>query len=142
MPFSIKPGQIGQSLGQDSIEDIRARKIEQVKAEYWRRRDGGVLCNGHWFRSDQVAQSEYNSMMNMTMAAKAPDSYVIREKWKCLDDSHVDMTFGLLKALMMAGAKFFFILHDVKEAHIAALQASDDPAAYDITASWPKIFGE
>lgn len=100
--------------------------------------DGGVKVGHHWFLSTERAMSEYNSLLNASVGID--QTTVLRHNWRTMDGAIVDMTPALARQILVAGIAQRCAIDDASQAHIAAVQASDDPAAYDFSVAWPEIF--
>lgn len=122
-----------------SIDKITEGKWELIKSERDRRRfNGGVQVAGHWFKSDAIATSEYNSLV--LLASALPDNAVLRAGWRTMDGATVDMTPVLVRQILTAGFAQVAAIDDAAMAHKAALANSPAPATYDYSAGWPAIF--
>jgi hypothetical protein len=124
---------------------IAAPPIETIRQSVWSsiksKRDklrfvGGVQVNGHWFKSDQIAVSEYNSIISLGL----PDSTVLRHNWRTMDNGEVAMTPLLAKQIIQAGFAQAAAIDDAAQVHKAAMEASENPASYDFSGGWPVIF--
>ncbi len=117
-----------------------AKITEQIKAkrnELWY--EGGVKVGEHWFSSDRDSLQRYNSLLQLSEGM--PDSTVLRANWRTMRDGvTVDMTRGLVKQIFGAGFAQVAAIDDAAQAHIAALQQSESPAAYDYSTGWPEVF--
>lgn len=118
---------------------VKSIKWEAIKSERDRRRfNGGVQVAEHWFKSDGIATSEYNSLA--LLSAGLPAHTVLRAAWRTMDGATVDMTPALVSQIIAAGFSTVAAIDDVAMAHKAALADSPDPATYDYSAGWPAIF--
>lgn len=126
----------------DEISAAFKLKIwDAIKAERDRRQlDGGVKVGQHWFLSTERATSEYNTIVNATRAI--PDTTIIRAGWRTMDGAEIDMTPSLAIQILTAGIAQRCAIDDAAQSHKAALQASSDPLAYDLSTGWPAIYGE
>lgn len=113
--------------------DMSAR----IKLERDRRTDtGGYRVGAVWFHSDQKSRSQQLGLL--ALGANIPSGL----RWKTMDGSYVDMTPGLAQQILVAAAASDIAIFAAAEAHIAALEGSDDPAGYDFSGGWPPMFGE
>lgn len=116
---------------------IKARKWEAIKTERDRRTDnGGYKVGTKWFHSDQKSRSQQLGLV--LLGANIPANL----QWKTMDGSFVTMTQTLARQILAAGAASDQAIFTVAEHHRAAMEASADPASYDYSTGWPKIFGE
>jgi hypothetical protein len=126
-------------------QEIAAPPIETVRQTVWSaiktKRDqlrfvGGVQVNDHWFKSDQIAVSEYNSIISLGI----PDATVLRANWRTMDNGEVAMTPLLAKQIIQAGFAQAAAIDDAAQVHKTAMEASNDPANYDFSGGWPVTF--
>lgn len=119
------------------IENIRASTWSSIKTKRDQLRfDGGVKVNGHWFKSNQIATAEYNSIISLGL----PDSTVLRPNWRTMDNGEVVMTPLLAKQIIQAGFAQAAAIDDAAQTHKAAMEASADPSRYDFSGGWPETF--
>lgn len=129
------------TMQEPTPDQAKARKWEGIKSERDRRRfNGGVQVGVHWFKSDAVATSEYNSLT--LLSGGLPEDAILRAAWRTMDGATVDMTPAIVRQILTAGFAAVAAIDDAAMAHKAAMEQSQDPAAYDYSASWPRIFGE
>ena len=91
-----------------SIEELKAEKLEAVRAEKIRARDGGVMVGVVLFDTDAAARIAY---AELALRLAANPAYVV-DDWKASDGAWVRMDAELFGSLMAAG-----------ESHIAAVFA-------------------
>lgn len=115
---------------------IKAIKWEAIKAERNRRKAGGVKVGAKWFHSDDG--SRIQQMGLVMMGANIPTNL----QWKTMDGSFITMTQTLASQVFQAVAASDQAIFTVAEQHKAAMEASADPASYDYSTGWPKIYGE
>ncbi len=108
---------------------------ERIKAERDRRKYLGVKVGAHWFHSDDASRIQQMSLMLMGQAMPAGI------QWKTLTSTpppvFVAMTPALAVAIFNATAASDMAVFAAAEAHRVAMEASDDPGAYDFTSGWP-----
>jgi len=113
-------------------------RLTNIKAERDRRTQaGGYKVAGKWFHSDTFSRTQQMGlvMLGANIPAGTP--------WRTMDGSTVTMTQTLAGQIFGAAAASDIAIFAAAEAHIAALQESPDPGAYDYrSAGWPKIYGE
>ena len=63
-------------------------------------------------------------------------------QWKTMDGSFITMTPSLAQQIFTGAAASDQAIFAVAEQHRVAMEASPDPAAYDFSTGWPKVFGE
>lgn len=114
---------------------IRARKWEAIKAERDRRKAGGVLASGKWFHTD--SDSRIQQLGLVMMGASVP-----AVPWKTLDGSFIAMSEALAGEIFAAVAALDIAAFGAAETHRAAMEAAEDPAAYDFSTGWPTVYGE
>lgn len=108
----------------------------RIKAERERRKSLGVQADGKWFHSDQKSRSQQLGLV--LLGANIPATL----QWKTMDGSFVAMTPALAQQILAAGAASDQAIFAAAEAHKAAMEASADPASYDYSGGWPKVYGE
>ena len=111
-------------------------KWEKIKAERDRRTAGGVKVGSKWFHSDDG--SRIQQMGLVMMGASIPANL----QWKTMNGSFITMTQTLASQVFQAVAASDQAIFAAAETHRAAMEASADPAAYDYSTGWPKIYGE
>lgn len=116
--------------------EIKATKWIAIKAERDRRKAGGVKVGAKWFHSDDA--SRIQQMGLVIMGANLPANL----QWKTMDGSFITMTQTLAQQVFTAQASSDQTIFAAAETHRVAVEASADPATYDYSTGWPKIFGE
>lgn len=126
---------IGALPAGPSIQEQRALKWLEIKAERDRRKTCGVKVGEKWFHSD--ADSRIQQLGLVMFGVSVPPV-----QWKTMDGSFVTMTQDLAGQIFQAVAASDQAIFAKSEEHRAAMKASADPANYDYSAGWPPIFGE
>lgn len=116
--------------------ELQAAAWVGIKAERDRRKAGGVKVGAKWFHSDDG--SRIHQMGLVMMGASIPANL----QWKTLDGSFITMTQALAGNVFAAAAASDQAIFAAAETHKAAMEASTDPASYDYSGGWPKIYGE
>lgn len=119
-----------------TVAELVAEAWRAIKAERDRRKAGGVKVGAKWFHSDDG--SRIQQMGLVMMGANLPAGL----QWKTMDGSFTAMTPALAQQVFAAQAASDQAIFTVAEQHRVAMEASADPAAYDFSTNWPKIFGE
>lgn len=120
---------------QPSLDESKAQAWERIKAERDRRKlEGGFKVGAHWFHSD--LSSRIQQLGLVALGANLPAG----EKWKTMSGDKVTLTQTLAQQILGSGAATDSALFKAAEAHKAAMEASDDPAAYDYSGGWPETF--
>lgn len=115
----------------------KAAAWEGIKAERDSRTEqGGYKVGTKWFHSDQKSRSQQLGLV--LLGANIPANL----QWKTMDGSFVLMTQQLAGQVLAAAATSDQSIFAAAEIHKAAMEASQDPAAYDFSSGWPKVFGE
>ena len=107
-----------------------------IKAERDRRKAGGIKVGAKWFHSDDG--SRIQQMGLVMMGASIPAGL----QWKTMDGSFITMTQALAGNVFAAAAASDQAVFAAAETHRVAMEASADPASYDYSGGWPKIYGE
>lgn len=124
-------------LRKPTADQAKAAKWDAIKAERDRRTEhGGYKVGAHWFHSDQKSRSQHLGLV--LLGANIPAGL----QWKTMDGTFVTMTQQLAGQVLAAAAASDQAIFAAAEAHKAAMEASADPAAYDFSTGWPKVFGE
>ena len=140
----------GQSNGKRIVADLDGRPVladppaptteeiwQRIKAERDRRTEnGGYKVGTKWFHSDQKSRSQQLGLV--LLGASIPAGL----QWKTMDGSFVAMTQQLAGQVLAAAAASDQAIFAAAEAHRQAMESSADPAAYDFSTGWPKVFGE
>lgn len=107
-----------------------------IKAERDRRKAGGVKIGDKWFHSDDASRIQQLGLV--MMGAGLPAGL----QWKTMDGSFILMTPALAQQVFTGQAASDQAIFAVAEQHRVKMEASADPATYDYSTGWPKIFGE
>jgi hypothetical protein len=127
----VQPGAVATEA------EIRVNKIGAIKAERDRRiQSGGFKVGAKWFHSDTFSRTQQMGlvMLGANIPANTP--------WKTMDGTTVVMTQQLAQQIFAAAAASDIAIFAAAETHRIALEACADPSSYDISAGWPKAFGE
>lgn len=119
-----------------NLGKAQAKMWGKIKGERDRRKAGGVKIGDKWFHSDDG--SRIQQMGLVMMGASLPAGL----QWKTMDGSLITMTPALAQQIFTGQAASDQAIFAVAEHHRAAMEASADPASYDYSTGWPKIFGE
>lgn len=119
-----------------TILELKVAAWNNIKAERDRRKAGGVKVGAKWFHSDDG--SRIQQMTLVMMGASIPAGL----QWKTMDGSFITMTQALATSVFGAVAASDQAIFAVAETHRVAMEASADPASYDYSGGWPKVFGE
>lgn len=120
-----------------NLGQVKARKWDMVKAERDRRtQGGGYKVGAKWYHSDQFSRGQQLGLV--LLGVNIPSGL----QWKTMDGSFVTMTQTLAQQILAAGAASDQAIFAAAETHKAAMEASADPAGYDFSGGWPKVFGE
>jgi len=116
--------------------ELTAESWHGIKAERDRRKAGGVKVGAKWFHSDDGSRIQQIGLV--MMGANLPAGL----QWKTMDGSFIAMTQAVAASVFAAAAASDQAIFAVAEGHRVAMEASADPAAYDYSTGWPKIYGE
>ena len=126
-------------ISENEADDLRAPKLtasqvwERIKVERDCRKTGGVKVGAKWFHSDDG--SRIQQMALVMMGANLPSV-----QWKTMDGSFIAMTPTLAQQIFAAQAASDQAIFAVAEAHRVAMEASENPSAYDYSTGWPETF--
>ena len=127
---------------------------ERIKAERERRKSGGfkvkVGSSNKWFHSDADSRIQHLGLKDKARDLIAgggvmTDNLIIlgqTVKWKTMDGSFVDVSAQVAFDIVSAAGDLDAQLFAAAETHKATMEASADPASYDFSAGWPKVYGE
>lgn len=132
----IKADKNGKPILKDPPPPTADDIWQRIKAERDRRKAGGVKVGAKWFHSDDG--SRIQQMGLVMMGASIPANL----QWKTMDGSFITMTQALASQVVQTVAASDQAIFTVAEQHKAAMEASADPASYDYSGDWPKIYGE
>lgn len=124
------------ALQKPTHEQAKATAWGRIKIERERRKAGGVKIGDKWFHSDDASRIQQLGLV--MMGAGLPAGL----QWKTMDGSFIAMTPALAQQVFTGQAASDQAIFAVAEQHRVAMEASADPAAYDYSTGWPKIFGE
>lgn len=135
---------------QTPIEDRRAVRWGQVKAERKRRTEGGVLVVTHWFQTDSDSRIQFLRLDQKASAALAAggqptDMLTVAGQdiyWKTYDNGLVPMTVALAQGIALAVEVLDAMAFARGEQLRAQIEVSDNPESIDITTGWPGIYGD
>ncbi|WP_201211744.1 DUF4376 domain-containing protein [Rhodocyclus purpureus] len=124
------------ALQKPTFDEAETAAWAAIKSERDRRTEGGFKVGDKWFHSDQKSRSQQLALV--LLGAGIPAGL----QWKTMDGSFVTMTAALAQQLLAAAAASEQAIFAAAETHRRAMEASADPAGYDYSSGWPKVFGE
>lgn len=118
---------------------VKNEMWQRIKAERDRRSEYGgfpLVIGGvkKWFHSDTKSRTQQTGLV--LMGSSLPTGIM----WKTMDGSFVEMTPQIAQAILGASAAQEQATFTAAEVHRAALQASQEPTAYNFTGGWPEIY--
>ncbi len=120
----------------DEHADAAVAQWDVIKAERDRRtQEGGYKVGAHWYHSDQFSRIQQLGLV--IMGANMPPGI----GWKTLDNGIVSMTPTLAGQIFAAAAASDLAIYTAALVHKATMEASANPATYDLSAGWPVIYG-
>ncbi|SPR99545.1 DUF4376 domain-containing protein [Cupriavidus taiwanensis] len=133
-----------------TIEFLRARAWEAIKAERDRRKSAGVLVGGAWFHSDVDSRIQWLGVKDtaremLSAGLSATDVVLVLGQplqWKTLTGEFVAVTAQLAIDVVEATKQLDARLFAVAEAKRAAMETAADPASIDVLDGWPVMYGE
>lgn len=121
---------------QAEVARVRAEKWEQIKAlRDAKTQRGGYKVGSDWFHSDTFSRTQQIGLT--IMGANVPAGLM----WKTMGGTFVPMTPTLAQQIFAAAGAQDAALFAHAEALKAQMEASADPAGFDITAGWPATYG-
>ena len=131
-----------------SIETLRARAWESMKAERDRRKAGGVMVGGNWFHSDADSRIQWLGIKDTARDLLA-DGKTVDEpvtvlghplQWKTIAGDFAAVTVRTALDVVTATKELDAVLFTIAEQKRVEMEASADPAAYDVLAGWPSTY--
>jgi hypothetical protein len=121
-----------------TLGHARAQRWEEIKAMRDHLSDAGgykvaVAGVDKWFHSDAKSKTQQLGLFIMGAAVPAV-------QWKTMDGSFVAMSQALAAQIFQAAAAQDQAIFAVAEQHKAAMEAAEEPEAYDFTAGWPATY--
>ena len=132
----IQADKNGMPVAVDPPKPSADQVWERIKAKRDAIKSGGIMVGSKWFHTDDG--SRIQQMGLVTMGASIPANL----QWKTMDGSFITMTQTLASQVFQAVAASDQAVFAAAEAHRVAMEASVDPASYDYSGGWPKIYGE
>lgn len=118
------------------LAERQAEAWERIKAYRDQRKAAGVLVGSNWFHSDDSSRIQ---QLGLTiMGANMPPGIM----WKTMSGSFVEMTPTLAGQIFQTTAANDQAVFSVAEGHRVAMEAAENPDAYDFTTGWPPVYGE
>lgn len=120
-----------------TLDESKVMAWSKIKSERDRRiQVGGYKVGTKWFHSDTFSRTQQMGLV--MMGASIPANL----QWKTMDGTFITMTQTLASQVFQAAAASDQAIFAVAETHRAAMEASADPASYDYSGGWPKVYGE
>ncbi len=108
----------------------------RIKAERDRRKEsGGFHVGTKWYHSDTASRIQQLGLV--MMGAGIPPNL----QWKTMDGTFITMTQTLAGQIFATAAASDMAVFAAAETHRVAMEASNDPSAYDFSGGWPAVFG-
>jgi len=131
----------------ESIADAKSRLWGLIKTERDRlTQNGGYPLDGYWFHSDAYSLSQQQGLILAAMQTQAAggdmDAPLMATPWQAMGGVPVVMTANLALRLLPAAMAQQVAIFEAAKAHKVALDACADPANYNFSGGWPKVFGE
>lgn len=146
-PEDVLPGEVFSEIPPaETLEQTKEKKWSDIKSE----RDhltqsGGYQLDGYWFHSDAYSLSQQQGLILAAMQVQASggdmNAPLIATPWYAMGSVPVEMTANLALRLLPAAMEQQVAIFEAAKAHKVAMEGSADPAAYDCTKGWPKVFG-
>ena len=148
----IQADQDGRPVAVDppapSIEIVRERAWEGIKAERDRRKAGGVLVGENWFHSDADSRIQWlgtkDSARDILAAGGTTADLVnvdgVALLWKTMSGQFTQVDVALAFAVVDATKVLDKRLFAVAEQKRMEMEASPDPASYDVLSGWPDTY--
>lgn len=109
---------------------------------------GGVKVGTKWYHTDTDSRIQHLGLKDQArdlLAAGLPDTTRLQKlgqdvRWKTMDGSFIYLTVKHAFDIVDAVGDLDALAFAAAEAHRTAMEASDDPVAYDFSAGWPVTF--
>lgn len=129
--LTITPASVATTA---QIQAAQTNAIQGFRDNLWN--TGGYQVAGKWYHSDPFSRTQQLGLV--AMGANMPAGL----QWKTMDGSFVAMTPALAQQILAAGAASDNAIFQAGETINAAMLASANPSAFDITQGWPKVYGQ
>ncbi len=121
---------------------------QAIKAKRDSRKSAGVQVGAYWFHTNadsRIQQLGLKDQARDVLAAGGTTAMVLQKLgqdilWQTLGGASTPMTVQLSFEVVAAVGDLDALCHYVTLQHNAAMEASADPAAYDISTGWPATF--
>lgn len=142
----------GQKFANPINPQIKADMWEAIKAERDRRKSGGfnvrVGSGNKWFHGDADSRIQHLGLKDKARDLIAGGGAMTDKltilgqtvRWKTMDGSFVDVSAQIAFDIVAAAGDLDAQLFAAAETHKAAMEASADPSAYDVSGGWPATF--
>ena len=116
---------------------VAAARWDAIKADRdLRIQTGGYKVGAKWFHSDTFSRTQHTGLV--MLGANIPAN----TQWKTMDGTFVTMTQTLAGQIFATATASDIAIFATAETHRVAMEASADPASYDYSGGWPKVYGE
>ena len=137
-------------------DQIKVDIWQKIKVERDRRKAGGVKVQvggvDKWFHTDDASKTQHlankdTAQDQLAVGGQMSDFLLDPETgakipWKTMDGTFTPMTCQLAFDIVKAAKSGELATFAAAETHRVAMEASADPASYDYSGGWPKIYGE
>jgi hypothetical protein len=126
----------------------KATQWHVIKAKRDSRKAAGAQVGAYWFHTDadsRIQQLGLKDQARDVLAAGGTTATVLQKlgqdiPWQTMSGASIPMTVQLSFAVVAAVGDLDAMCHFLAGQHKAAMEAADDPAAYDFSAGWPTSF--
>lgn len=135
-----------------TLAQLKAEAWDAIKAERDRRKSGGVKVGAKWFHTDDGSKTQHlankDTARDQLAAGGQMGDFLLdpatgaKIPWKTMDGTFIPLTVQLTFDIVKAAKSGEFAIFAAAETHRAAMEASADPASYDYSGGWPKVYGE
>lgn len=148
---SITQQQIAAVMDVYSAHDPRKADLDSCWEKIKEKRDqltqnGGYPLDGFWFHSDAYSLSQQQgliiSAMQVQSAGGDMNAPLMTTPWYAIGSAPVELTASLALRLLPAAMAQQVAIFEAAKTHKAALDACSDPASYDFSKGWPKVYGD
>lgn len=117
-----------------SLDEVKSRKISELASYRYQKETSGITVNGAMIRTDEYSQGKINGAWS---TAQINPAVLIDFKgangWVKISAAEITAIAGAVSAHVQA----CFSTERVHADAIAALETSEEVAAYDLTTGWP-----
>lgn len=147
--FYITENEDGSFSTEPRPRDQVTRPVwESIKAKREQVKNGGVHVGTKWYHTDPDSRIQFLGLKDQArdiLADGGTDSTRLQKlgqdvRWKTMDGSFIYLTVKHAFDIVEAIGDLDAVAFAVAEGHRVAMEAAENPFAYDFAAGWPDVF--